>query len=323
MVPMSSAPDPTERPDPDPASTSRPRAPSPAPSPSPPPRPPRAPRPGPRLGVAPPRPPPGAAPIAPRPREARARAAAQRRPGQAGRRGHATGLRPTDLLALRGRHPRIRDRAGDGDRSDRPDRADRLVVDRSDRYRAPGPGGPGPGPDPAPGESAGLPRRGRGAHHRQRDPVPRGLDHPLRPHPVGEDRRGTGGPPLRTGQADHVHRGRRFHGHSAGAAQGGGRAAAPPGDRARHREDGGAVSTAQPTPPTIPPPRPATTAHRRTHPITPLVTGWKIVVGVIAVITAQNIARLIEDFTITRALIGAGLLVAAVIIAVEIGRAHV
>ena len=34
MVPMSSAPDPTERPDPDPASTSRPRAPSPAPSPS-------------------------------------------------------------------------------------------------------------------------------------------------------------------------------------------------------------------------------------------------------------------------------------------------
>src|SRR5699024_11777813 len=83
----------------------------------------------------------------------------------------------------------------------------------------------------------------------------------------------------------------------------------------RHREDGGAVSTAQPTPPTIPPPRPATTAHRRTHPITPLVTGWKIVVGVIAVITAQNIARLIEDFTITRALIAAGLLVAAVIIA--------
>ena len=76
------------------------------------------------------------------------------------------------------------------------------------------------------------------------------------------------------------------------------------------------MSTAQPTPPTIPPPRPATTAHRRTHPITPLVTGWKIVVGVIAVITAQNIARLIEDFTITRALIGAGLLVAAVIIAV-------
>lgn len=58
------------------------------------------------------------------------------------------------------------------------------------------------------------------------------------------------------------------------------------------------------------------TAHRRTHPITPLVTGWKIVVGVIAVITAQNIATLINDFTLVRALIGLGLLTAAVIIAV-------
>ena len=58
------------------------------------------------------------------------------------------------------------------------------------------------------------------------------------------------------------------------------------------------------------------TSHRRTHPITPLVTGWKIVVGVIAVITAQNIATLINDFTITRALIGLGLLTVAVIIAV-------
>lgn len=60
------------------------------------------------------------------------------------------------------------------------------------------------------------------------------------------------------------------------------------------------------------------TSHRRTHPITPLVTGWKIVVGVIAVITAQNIAQLIDDFTIMRALIGLGVLVVAVIIAVTL-----
>ena len=31
--------------------------------------------------------------------------------------------------------------------------------------------------------------------------------------------------------------------------------------------------------------------HPPPHPITPLVTGWKIVVGIIAVLTAQNIAR--------------------------------
>lgn len=58
------------------------------------------------------------------------------------------------------------------------------------------------------------------------------------------------------------------------------------------------------------------TERRRTHPITPLVTGWKIVVGLVAVISAQNIARLLEDFTVTRALIGAGVLVAAIVIAI-------
>lgn len=56
--------------------------------------------------------------------------------------------------------------------------------------------------------------------------------------------------------------------------------------------------------------------RRRTHPITPLVTGWKIVIGIVAVISAQNIARLIDDFTVTRALIGAGILVAAIVVAI-------
>ncbi|MFQ6484901.1 PH domain-containing protein [Brachybacterium epidermidis] len=60
----------------------------------------------------------------------------------------------------------------------------------------------------------------------------------------------------------------------------------------------------------------ATIAHRRTHPITPLVTGWKIVVGIVAVLTAQNIARLAGDFTWGRALAALGILVVAVVIAV-------
>jgi len=60
----------------------------------------------------------------------------------------------------------------------------------------------------------------------------------------------------------------------------------------------------------------AATERRRTHPITPLVTGWKIVVGIIAVLTAQNIARLLEEFTLQRALIGVGVLAAAAVIAI-------
>lgn len=63
-------------------------------------------------------------------------------------------------------------------------------------------------------------------------------------------------------------------------------------------------------------PAAATIPHRRTHPITPLVTGWKIVVGIVAVITAQNIARLADDFTWGRALVALGILALAVVIAV-------
>ncbi|MGP9537446.1 PH domain-containing protein [Brachybacterium sp. AOP43-C2-M15] len=56
--------------------------------------------------------------------------------------------------------------------------------------------------------------------------------------------------------------------------------------------------------------------RHRTHPITPLVSGWKIVVGIIAVLTAQNIARLVDDFTLQRALIGLGVVAAAVVVAI-------
>lgn len=58
------------------------------------------------------------------------------------------------------------------------------------------------------------------------------------------------------------------------------------------------------------------TPRRRTHPITPLVTGWKLVVGVIAVIAAQNVAQLLDEFTLRRALLGAGLLLVAALIAI-------
>lgn len=57
-------------------------------------------------------------------------------------------------------------------------------------------------------------------------------------------------------------------------------------------------------------------ARRRTHPVTPLVTGWKLVVGIIAVLTAQNVARLLEDFTLRRALIGLAVVAVAVVIAI-------
>lgn len=70
-----------------------------------------------------------------------------------------------------------------------------------------------------------------------------------------------------------------------------------------------------PGPEPAPDPVPGAPRHR-THPITPLVTGWKVVVGVIAVLTAQNIAQLANEFTIRRALIGLGILLLVVLVAI-------
>ena len=56
--------------------------------------------------------------------------------------------------------------------------------------------------------------------------------------------------------------------------------------------------------------------RHRTHPITPLVTGWKVVVGVIAVITAQNVAQLADEFTVRRALIGLGVLLVVILVSI-------
>ncbi|UQN31070.1 PH domain-containing protein [Brachybacterium kimchii] len=57
---------------------------------------------------------------------------------------------------------------------------------------------------------------------------------------------------------------------------------------------------------------------RRTHPLTPLLTGWKIFAGVIAVIAAQNLAQLVDEFTVRRALLGLGALAIALVIAVGV-----
>lgn len=70
-----------------------------------------------------------------------------------------------------------------------------------------------------------------------------------------------------------------------------------------------------PEPAPGPDPVPGAPRHR-THPITPLVTGWKVVVGIIAVLTAQNIAQLANEFTIRRALIGLGILLVVVLVAI-------
>ncbi|WP_010534259.1 PH domain-containing protein [Brachybacterium squillarum] len=53
--------------------------------------------------------------------------------------------------------------------------------------------------------------------------------------------------------------------------------------------------------------------HRRTHPITPLISGWKVIAGILAVLTVQNIAALVENFTLSRALIGLGVLAVVVL----------
>src|SRR5699024_5548921 len=167
-----------------------------------------------------------------------------------------------------------------------------------------------------------LPRRAGGAHHRLRDHVPRGEDDPLRPGAVGEDRRGPRGSEVRAGQALREHRRGGRTGAAARPAPGRGRASAHPARRARHRDHGGAVTAPdpEPAPETAPPGEASSDAagapRHRTHPITPLVTGWKIVVGIIAVLTAQNIARLLEDFTLQRALIGLAAVAAAVVIAI-------
>src|SRR5699024_10499199 len=127
---------------------------------------------------------------------------------------------------------------------------------------------------------------------------------------------------VRTGQALPEHRRGGPTDAAARPAPGRARAAAHPAHRAGHRDHGGAVTAAHPEygPEHAHPGEASSDAagdpHHRTHPITPLVTGWKMVVRIIAVLTAQNIARLMEDFTLQGALIGRAAVAAAVVIAI-------
>lgn len=54
-------------------------------------------------------------------------------------------------------------------------------------------------------------------------------------------------------------------------------------------------------------------APRRAHPLTPLLRGWRLLAGIVAIVTAQNLGALLDEFTWDRALIAlaamAGLLV--------------
>ncbi|MCS6712601.1 PH domain-containing protein [Brachybacterium sp. EF45031] len=63
----------------------------------------------------------------------------------------------------------------------------------------------------------------------------------------------------------------------------------------------------------------STVVHRRTHPLTPLVNGWKVLAAVAAVVGFQNIPDLLEEFTWTRALIALGALAVLTVLAVLLG----
>lgn len=59
---------------------------------------------------------------------------------------------------------------------------------------------------------------------------------------------------------------------------------------------------------------PPDTEFQRLHPLTPLLTGWQVVAGAIAILTAQNISELIDEFTLTRLLIALGILAGIVLL---------
>lgn len=62
----------------------------------------------------------------------------------------------------------------------------------------------------------------------------------------------------------------------------------------------------------------APSGARRTHPLTPVLRGWRVLAGVIAVIAAQNLARLSEEFTWRRALVAVLVLVAVLAVSVAL-----
>lgn len=57
---------------------------------------------------------------------------------------------------------------------------------------------------------------------------------------------------------------------------------------------------------------------RRTHPLTPVLRGWRVIAGVIAVLAAQNLARLADEFTWRRAVVAVLVLVAVLAVSVAL-----
>jgi len=57
-------------------------------------------------------------------------------------------------------------------------------------------------------------------------------------------------------------------------------------------------------------------APRRTHPLTPLLTGWRVLAGIVAVVSIQNIAQLVEEFSVRRALIALAVLVGVLVLSI-------
>lgn len=77
-----------------------------------------------------------------------------------------------------------------------------------------------------------------------------------------------------------------------------------------------------PTPSSHPAPTPTSgSTGRRTHPLTPFITGWKIIVGAVAVIFAQNVSQLMQEITLRRVLIGLGMILLAVVIGILLSAA--
>lgn len=59
-------------------------------------------------------------------------------------------------------------------------------------------------------------------------------------------------------------------------------------------------------------------AFRRTHPITPLVSGWKVIAAIVAAVSIQNIGSLVREFTLTRLLIGLGILAVVIVVSIVV-----
>ncbi|MFC0674081.1 PH domain-containing protein [Brachybacterium hainanense] len=59
-------------------------------------------------------------------------------------------------------------------------------------------------------------------------------------------------------------------------------------------------------------------AQRRTHPLTPFISGWKIILAIVAALSIQNITALVNEFTMSRLLIGLGILAVVIVVSIAV-----